>query len=62
MTPEQVLAWVEATRGITLEAASATRIAGQLRGARNALDHLADAGLFDAEPAQFAVALRETRR
>jgi hypothetical protein len=62
MTPEQVIAWIEATRGVTLGLDAAARIAGLLRAGRASLDRLDDATLFDAEPAQFIVALHETRR
>jgi hypothetical protein len=62
MTAEQVIAWVEATRGISLGTASAERIAGQLRAACAGLEALTEASLFDAEPAQFVVAQREARR
>jgi hypothetical protein len=59
MTPEEVAAWVAATRGIQLSPESARRIAGMIRSGRETLDALTDASLFDAEPAQMVVALKD---
>jgi hypothetical protein len=59
MTPEQIIAWIKDTRGITLAPDSARRLAGLLASGRTTLDALSDDSLFDAEPAQMAIALRE---
>jgi hypothetical protein len=60
MTPEQITAWVLETRGIALAPDSARRIAGMIATARATLDALTDERLFDAEPAQMVVALKDT--
>jgi len=62
MTAEQIVAWVQATRGITLTADSAARLTGLLASGRKTLDMLTDDSLFDAEPAQMAIALQEAAR
>ena len=62
MTPEQIIAWIKETRGITLAPDSAARLAGLLAAGRKTLDALADDSLFDAEPAQMTGALKEAGR
>ena len=62
MTPEQIIAWVAETRGITVSIESATRMAGLLAAGRATLDALTDERLFDAEPAQMVVALKDRSR
>ena len=59
MTADEVIAWVQETRGITVSPDSARRIAGLLAAGRAALDLLTDDSLFDAEPAQMVVALKD---
>jgi hypothetical protein len=59
MTADQIVAWIKDTRGITLTPDSAQRLAGLLASGRATLDALADDRLFDAEPAQMVIALRE---
>jgi hypothetical protein len=59
MTPEQIVAWIKDTRGIALAPDSARRLAGLLASGRTTLDALTDDSLFDAEPAQMAIALKE---
>ena len=59
MTPEQITQWILETRGIALEPAAARRMAGMLATGRATLEALADATLFDAEPAQMVVALKD---
>ena len=59
MTAEQIVAWIKDTRGITLTADSAQRLAGLIAAGRATLEALSDDSLFDAEPAQMAIALKE---
>jgi hypothetical protein len=59
MTPDAITALVLETRGIALAPDSARRIAGMLAAQRKTLDALTDETLFDAEPAQMAVALMD---
>ena len=61
MTPEQVVAWIKASRNITLTPDAARRIAGGIPAQRATLESLADPALFDAEPAQMVVALQAAK-
>jgi len=61
MTPEQVVAWIQASRNITLTPEAARRIGGSVETQRDALQALADPKLFDAEPAQMVAALKAAK-
>jgi hypothetical protein len=59
MTPEQIVAWIKDSRGIELTPDSARRLAGLIASGRATLEALGDDSLFDAEPAQMVIALKE---
>lgn len=62
MTPDEIIAWIQETRGIQVSSDSARRIGDLLAAGLGTLAELTDDSLFDAEPAQMVVMLQGTKR